>query len=84
LQLLKQLSDSQLIDWQPDKTNQTYLRELATQRPNLRAPFAELTRQFEYVWYGELPLQRPLYADVRERQLQLGQQLSGGRRASVS
>ena len=84
LQLLKQLSDGQLIDWQPDKTNQTYLRELATQRPNLRAPFAELTRQFEYVWYGELPLQRTLYADVRERQQQLGRQLGGGRRAAVS
>jgi hypothetical protein len=84
LQLLKQLSDGQLIDWQPDKTNQAYLHELAAQRPVLRGPFAELTRQFEYVWYGELPLQAALYAEVRGRQRALGQQLSGGSRAAVS
>ncbi|RYY20569.1 MAG: DUF4129 domain-containing protein [Cytophagaceae bacterium] len=88
LALLKQLSDQSLIDWQPDKTNQTYLRELAARRPPLRSPFAELTRQFEYVWYGELPLSPTLYADVRTRQRELGQQLGGtaaGRaRAAVS
>lgn len=84
LQLLKQLSDGQLINWQPNKTNQAYLRELTAQRPALRAPFAELTRQFEYVWYGELPLPPPLYAEVRAQQRALGQQLSGGRRAAVS
>lgn len=79
LALLKQLTDQQLIDWQPDKTNQAYGRELATQRPAQRAPFAELTRQFEYVWYGELPLPATLYAEVRAGQLALGQQLAGAR-----
>ena len=78
LQLLKQLSDQQLIDWQPDKTNQTYLRELAAgPRPALRPPFAELTRQFEYVWYGELPLSPTLYGEARASQQGLGRQLAG-------
>ncbi|MVN78522.1 DUF4129 domain-containing protein [Hymenobacter sp. HMF4947] len=77
LQLLKQLTDRELIAWQPDKTNQAYLRELETSRPTARAPFAELTRQFEYIWYGELPLPAALYAPVRESQRQFGQQLSG-------
>jgi hypothetical protein len=72
LALLKQLSDNSLIDWQPDKTNQAYLRELASQRPALRPPFAELTRQFEYVWYGELPLTTAQYAEVRADQVALG------------
>lgn len=75
LALLKQLSDASLITWQPDKTNQTYLRELASQRPALRPPFAELTRQFEYVWYGELPLTPAQYAEVRAAQVALGRQL---------
>ncbi|MGI4740469.1 MAG: DUF4129 domain-containing protein [Janthinobacterium lividum] len=79
LALLKQLTDQQLIDWQPDKTNQAYVRELATQRPAQRVPFAELTRQFEYVWYGELPLPMALYREVRASQLALGQQLAGAR-----
>ncbi len=77
LQLLKQLADQRLIDWQPDKTNQTYLRELAAgPRPALRPPFAELTRQFEYVWYGELPLSPALYAEARAAQQALGRQFS--------
>jgi hypothetical protein len=75
LALLKQLSDRALIKWQPDKTNQTYLRELASQRPALRPAFAERTRQFEYVWYGELALTPALYAEVRAEQVALGRQL---------
>jgi hypothetical protein len=78
LALLKQLSDRALIEWQPDKTNQAYLRELASQRPALRPAFAEATRQFEYVWYGELALTPALYAAVRTEQVALGRQLGGG------
>lgn len=77
LALLKQLSDRTLIEWQPDKTNQAYLRELASQRPALRPAFAERTRQFEYVWYGELALTPALYAEVRAEQVALGRQLDG-------
>ena len=79
LAVLKQLSDRALIEWQPDKTNQAYLRELASQRPALRPAFAEATRQFEYVWYGELALTPVLYAAVRAGQVALGRQLGEGR-----
>ncbi|MGI4865720.1 MAG: DUF4129 domain-containing protein [Janthinobacterium lividum] len=72
LQLLKLLSDQHLIDWQPDKTNHAYLRELATGRPAGTPAFGELTRQFEYVWYGELPLPAGLYRQAREAQQQFG------------
>jgi hypothetical protein len=85
LQLLKQLTDRDFIAWQPDKTNQTYLHELAASRPTARPAFAELTRQFEYAWYGELPVSAALYQQVRADQRQFGQQLSGaGRAASVA
>lgn len=79
LAVLKQLSDRALIEWQPDKTNQAYLRELAHQRPALRPAFAEATRQFEYVWYGELALTPRLYAAVRADQLALSRQLGESR-----
>jgi len=82
LQLLKQLTDRDFIAWQPDKTNQTYLHELAASRPAARPAFAELTRQFEYAWYGELPVPAALYQQVREAQHQFGQQLSGAGRAA--
>ena len=75
LRLLKLLTDQGLIDWQPDKTNHDYLRELAAARPATRPAFAELTRQFEYVWYGELELSGGLYRRVRDEQQQLARQL---------
>ncbi len=51
LRSLKQLSDAQLIHWQIEKTNSAYINELSdsTQRQD----FSLLTRQFEYVWYGD-------------------------------
>ncbi|TDN37503.1 DUF4129 domain-containing protein [Hymenobacter sp. UV11] len=76
LQLLKQLTDRDFISWQPDKTNQTYLRELAASYPAGRLAFAELTRQFDYSWYGELPLSADLYQQARAAQQQLAQQLA--------
>ncbi|MBC6610784.1 DUF4129 domain-containing protein [Hymenobacter sp. BT507] len=63
LQSLHALSERHLIDWQPDKTNHHYLLEL-TNTP-WQAPFADLTRQFEYVWYGEQPLTARLYEQLR-------------------
>ena len=64
LQLLKSLSDRGLISWQPDKTNHAYLAELPP-AGTLRADFREITRQFEFVWYGELALSASLYERVR-------------------
>ena len=51
LEVLKQLADQNLIRWQPDKTNHDYLYELPI--GTLPPAFRELTRQFDYVWYGE-------------------------------
>jgi len=76
LQLLKQLTDRDFIAWQPDKTNQIYLRELAASYPAGRPAFAELTRQFDYSWYGELPLSADLYQQARAAQQQLAGQLA--------
>lgn len=64
LQLLKALSDRALIHWQADKTNHAYLAELSANGP-LRPDFREITRQFEFVWYGELALSALLYERVR-------------------
>jgi len=54
LKCLKQLSDAALIKWQPEKTNNSYLDELAN--ADQKAIFKSLTRRFEYVWYGEFPI----------------------------
>ncbi|MFN8348046.1 MAG: DUF4129 domain-containing protein [Spirosomataceae bacterium] len=51
LKILKQLTDKQLIHWQPTKTNRMYVNEL--ENVALKKDFEQLTSQFEYVWYGE-------------------------------
>lgn len=50
LRSLKQLNDAHLIHWQIEKTNSAYLDELTNAEQ--RQSFGVLTRQFEYVWYG--------------------------------
>lgn len=56
LRTLKQLTDRQFIDWKPDKTNQQYASELANQP--FATAFNALTRDFDYVWYGDFPIDK--------------------------
>lgn len=76
LQLLKSLSDSNYIHWQPDKTNHAYLTELPSTGA-LRGDFREIIRQFEFVWYGELALSALLYERVRAGHRAFQRQLTG-------
>ncbi|MBD2714835.1 DUF4129 domain-containing protein [Microvirga sp. STR05] len=81
LHVLKQLADQNLIRWQPDKTNHDYLFELPA--GPLPEAFQELTRQFDYVWYGELDDITPThYAQARATRLAFQQLLHSGRRAA--
>ncbi|GAA3949160.1 DUF4129 domain-containing protein [Hymenobacter algoricola] len=68
LLVLHTLTTRHLIDWQPEKTNHDYLQQL-TNTP-WQTGFATLTRQFEYVWYGEQRLTAGSYAPVREARQQ--------------
>jgi hypothetical protein len=54
LQTLKRLDDAQLIRYQREKTNRKYVYELAG-TPYQRG-FDRLTQQFDYVWYGNEPI----------------------------
>lgn len=62
LNALKQLSDAGLIAWQPDKPNSVYLHELRDIK--YRDSFGLLTRQFEYVWYGDFPLGEQAFENI--------------------
>ncbi|MBX0290742.1 DUF4129 domain-containing protein [Hymenobacter sp. HSC-4F20] len=64
---LRHLTERGLIRWQPDKTNHEYLHEL--RGTPWFTEFQELTRQFEYVWYGETLLTAPAYPALREARL---------------
>jgi hypothetical protein len=62
LKSLKQLSDAGLIKWQIDKTNSTYIDELSNTEQ--RQAFSMLTRQFEFVWYGEFLIDNQVYQQI--------------------
>lgn len=62
LSTLKQLNDAHLIHWQLEKTNSTYLNELSD--VGQRQSFGVLTRQFEYVWYGDFPVDRQSFQNI--------------------
>jgi hypothetical protein len=62
LRSLKQLSDSNFINWKLGKTNSTYLNEIADAEQ--RRQFSIVTRQFEYVWYGDFPVDGQSFQDI--------------------
>ncbi len=49
--VLKQLTDHDIIAWQAQKTNEDYIKELNTL--SIRSDFENITRIYDYVWYGE-------------------------------
>jgi hypothetical protein len=54
LNLLKELTDKNLIKWQIDKTNNDYSMELAQSRYS--SQFKELSLLYEYIWYGDFQI----------------------------
>ena len=72
LKTLKQLSDKNLINWQPEKTNQTYVAEMQNQQ--YHDEFANLTTQFEYIWYGEFYIDEKTFEPIRTSFQQFNQQ----------
>jgi hypothetical protein len=63
LRTLKQLSDREIIDWRPDKTNHDYLREW--KRPDIEPGFRRLTTLFEYICYGDFGIDRDRFEQTQ-------------------
>jgi hypothetical protein len=65
LQTLKRLTDAGRIAYKPDKTNRQYVHELAGS--TLQTDFESLTRQFEFIWYGDFPVDKALFDTLRNQ-----------------
>jgi hypothetical protein len=74
LRCLKQLSDTNLIKWEIDKTNSTYIFELTD--PEKKEIFGTLTRQFEYVWYGDFAIDKQAFSNINQLFQNFKKQLS--------
>lgn len=65
LKSLKVLADKEIIKWKLDKTNGDYRREVS--QSDYAHSFGEITRLFDYVWYGEFPVDKPLFDETEQK-----------------
>lgn len=65
LYILKKLSDKKLINWNPEKTNKDYVRELKTD--SIQQEFSQLSYIFDYVWYGEFEINETTYQKFKSQ-----------------
>lgn len=56
---LKKLTDKNLINWNPEKTNRDYLKEL--KNINLKEDFSRVIYIYDYIWYGEFETEEKDY-----------------------
>jgi hypothetical protein len=63
LQLLKRLSEKKFIEINGNKTNYEYVNEV--RKHKFANEFASLTLQYEYVWYGEYPVDERLFEQIQ-------------------
>lgn len=62
LKNLKLLSDNEIITWNINKTNISYLYEITN--PNLQSLYRDISLIFDYVWYGEFKVSDTEYAEI--------------------
>jgi len=60
--LLKDLHQQKLIQYQPGKTNYEYLHEFG--KKDLLPQFRDVTRDYEYAWYGRFEIDAVTYQEV--------------------
>ena len=59
---LKNLADQKFIKWKTGKTNHDYLQEIDQM---FYLDFAEITRLFEYTWYGDFKIDSDNFSAIR-------------------
>ena len=64
LKTLKRLSDAGSIQFTAEKTNKEYLKEM--ENHNYFKEFYQLTRSYEYSWYGKFVVQQEYYQKLKE------------------
>ncbi|OMP80534.1 DUF4129 domain-containing protein [[Flexibacter] sp. ATCC 35208] len=63
LQTIRVLADKEIIVYSKEKTNSAYLRSLS--QTQWHKPFARLTVDYEYIWYGEVPVNGEQFSTIQ-------------------
>ncbi|WP_445737264.1 DUF4129 domain-containing protein [Mariniflexile sp.] len=59
LKSLKMLTNKNIIEWHYDKTNSDYINEIKDE--NTKSVFKRISYIYDYVWYGEFPIDEGIY-----------------------
>ncbi|MDT7829996.1 DUF4129 domain-containing protein [Pricia sp. S334] len=59
LLVLKVMGEKKLIVWELQKTNDDYIREI--RKTEFQQRFRKITRLYDYIWYGDFPIDEPQY-----------------------
>ncbi|WP_456376207.1 DUF4129 domain-containing protein [Lutibacter sp.] len=62
LNTLKDLENKELITWEQQKTNKDYTKEIS--QPTIRDSFVNLTRLYDFVWYGNFKINETEFFQV--------------------
>lgn len=65
LRTLKTFSDKELLSWKIDKTNSDYFYELSN--TGYQKEFGEVSNVYDYIWYGEFPVDQLSYSKAEEK-----------------
>lgn len=84
LALLQSLAAADWITWQKNKTNHDFLREVRSGHPESARDMAALTRAFEWVWYGDRPVDADRFARLDARYAAFESDLTPASRTSES
>ena len=63
LKSLKLLSDNDIIEYKKEKTNYQYLAEIKDMQ--LARTFREVAYRFDWIWYGDFPIDERLMENSR-------------------
>jgi len=59
LSILKLMSHKEFIEWEIQKTNDDYIKEL--KETNFNQSFVKITRLYDYIWYGNFSIDEPKF-----------------------
>jgi len=65
LSVLKKLSDTELINWESQKTNTDYLKELTDD--SLKSKFQNITRLYDFIWYGSFEVDEKSFHQAQQK-----------------
>ncbi len=65
LHTLKRLSDTEHIEWESQKTNTDYIKELADD--SLKKQFRNITRLYDFIWYGNFEVDEKSFLTAEQK-----------------